>query len=269
MSRTITRIVIKIGASVIEAHKIKPDGSDLGKLVEQIDRLHKEGREIILVSSGAIFLGMSELNQKARPSDLASLQACAAVGQNVLMRTYSDLFEKQEPKIKCAQILLAWDDFNDPKRRNNARHTLEKLLENKVIPIINENDTTSTEEIKFGDNDKLSAMVAEPIHANLLSILSSGVEGFYNDKKEIIPEIKKITSEIESFARDTTNKNVSKGGMITKLEAVKFATSHGIPCVIAGSGTANVLINVVQGVSVGTHFTTVPAGTYPLEKEKK
>ena len=269
MSRKINRIVIKIGSGVIEAHKIKPKGSDLSALVAQMSRLHKNGTEIVLVSSGAIILGMGELKLTTRPSDLASLQACAAVGQNILMRTYSDLFAKQKPVIRCAQILLTGDDFNDPKRRDNARHTLEKLLENTVIPIINENDTTSTEEIKFGDNDKLSAMVAEPIRANLLSILSSGVEGFYDDKKEIIPEIKKITSKIESFATDTTNKNVSKGGMITKLEAIKFATSHDITCVIAGSGTANVLTNIVQGVSVGTRFTTVPLGTYPLNEEKK
>lgn len=266
MSGKVKRIVVKIGSGVIEAHKINPEGSDLSALIEEMSRLHKKETGIVLVSSGAIILGMGELGLKTRPADLASLQACAAVGQAVLMRTYSRLFEKY--KIVCAQILLTWDDFNDPKRRNNAKHTLEKLLASAVIPIINENDTTSTEEIKFGDNDKLSAKVAKLIGADRLTILSSGVEGFYDDKKDIIPEIRKITEEIKSFARDTTNKNVSKGGMITKLEAVKLATSHGIPCVIAGSGTANVLTNVVQGVSVGTCFTAVPLGTYPLEEEK-
>jgi len=266
MSREIKRIVVKIGSGVIEAHKRSPKRSDLSSLVEQMSPLHKKGTEIILVSSGAIILGMGELSLKTRPSDLASLQACAAVGQAVLMRTYSRLFERY--KIICAQILLTWDDFNDPKRRNNAKHTLEKLLGSTVIPIINENDTTSTEEIKFGDNDKLSAKVAKLIDADRLAILSSGVEGFYDDQRKIIPKITKITKKDESFATDTTNKNVSKGGMITKLEAIKVATSSGIPCVIAGSGSTIAISKIVQVQPVGTYFTAVPAGTYPEVKAK-
>jgi len=260
MSRTekIKRLVVKIGSGVIAAHKIKPEGSHLSALVEQIYSLHKEGKEIILVSSGAIVLGMDELNLEIRPSDLASLQACAAVGQAVLMRTYSRLFEKHN--IKCAQILLTWDDFKDPKRYDNAHLTLKELLNRGVVPIINENDTTATEEIKFGDNDKLSALVAKLIHADRLVILSD-VDGVHNDKKEIIKEIKEITKEVESFATDTTKKNISRGGMITKLEAVKIATSSCIPCVIAGSGTANVLVNISEGSQV--------IGTYFPEKEKK
>ena len=265
MSRTIKCIVVKIGSGVIEAHKRSPDGSDLSSLVREMSHLHNNGIEIIIVSSGAIVLGMNELKLETRPSDLASLQACAAIGQNVLMRTYSHLFEKHDG-IKCAQILLTWGDLHDSARLKNAHHTLKAILKNKVIPIINENDTIATEEIKFGDNDKLSAMVAELSHANRLTILSSGVEGFYNDKKEVIPEIKKITEQIQGFATDTTNKNVSKGGMITKLEAVKIATSSNIPCVIAGSGTANVLTHVVQGLPVGTYFASVPPGTYPEVK---
>ena len=254
MSRKIERIVIKIGSSVIRAHKMKSD-NDLESLIEKMSRLHERNKEIVLVSSGAIVLGMDELGQKTRPSDLASLQACAAVGQAVLMRTYSRLFEKY--KIKCAQILLTWDDFKSEKRLDNARHTLKALLDKKVIPIINENDTVSTEEIKVGDNDKLSAFVAKLIHANSLVMLSSEVKGFLNNRREIIPEVAEVTKEIESFATDTTKKDVSRGGMITKLEAVKIATSFGIPCVIASSGTANVLnyiIDGVKGAHVGTYF---------------
>ena len=259
MSRTkIKRIVVKIGSGVIAAHKKKPEGSHLSALVEQIYHLRKEEKEIIVVSSGAIVLGMGELDLEARPSDLASLQACAAVGQAVLMRTYSDLFEKYG--VKCAQVLLTWDDFKDHKRYENAHHTFKAILSKGVIPIINENDTTSTEEIKFGDNDKLSALVAKLIHADSLVILSD-VDGFHNDKMEIIKEVKEITKEIESFATDTTKKNISRGGMITKLEAVKIATSSSIPCVIAGSGTANVLVNIAGGTPV--------TGTYFPEKEKK
>ena len=135
MPRKLKPIVVKIGSGVIEAHKIRSEGSDLSLLVEEMSRLHEKGTGIILVSSGAIILGMGELNLKIRPSDLASLQACAAVGQAVLMRTYSRLFEKHH--IVCAQILLTWDDFNNHKRHTNAKHTLEKLLENLTIPIIN------------------------------------------------------------------------------------------------------------------------------------
>ena len=139
-----------------------------------------------------------------------------------------------------------------------------------AVPIINENDTTSTEEIKFGDNDKLSAKVAKLIPADILTILSSGVKAVYNAQGEpIIGTIEKITPEIQSFAADTTNKNVSKGGMLTKFEAVKLATSNGIPCVIAGSGTANVLTSVVKNESIGTYFMPVKSGTYPLAEEKK
>ncbi len=254
MSRTIKRVVIKIGSSVILAYKMKRD-EHLEKLVEQMSRLHAEDKEIILVSSGAIVLGMSELNQKTRPSDLASLQACAAVGQAVLMRTYSRLFEKYN--IKCAQILLTWDDFENRTRHNNARHTLKALFNTRVIPIINENDTTSTEEIKVGDNDKLSALVAKLIHADALVMLSD-VDGLYlikDGKKEYLKQIREITKEIESHAADTANKDVSRGGMIAKLEAVKIATASHIPCVIASSGTVDVLESIVKdGTQVGTYF---------------
>ena len=203
MERKIKRIVVKIGSGVIEAHKTKPEGSDLSALVEEMSCLHEKGIGIILVSSGAIILGMGELKLKARPSDLASLQACAAVGQAVLMRTYSRLFEKH--KIVCAQILLTWDDFNDLKRRNNAKHTLEKLLENMTIPIINENDTTSTEEIKFGDNDKLSALVAQLIHSDLLVILSD-VDAIWDENKEkLIGEYPEVTPSIRTVSTGTLN----------------------------------------------------------------
>ena len=258
--RTVKRIVVKIGSSVIAAFKMHPQEARLRSLVDQMSRIKESGIEVILVSSGAIVLGMGELNEKFRPSGLASLQACAAIGQAVLMRTYSDLFKQN--KIKCAQVLLTWDDFSNRERYNNARHTLRAILDYGAIPVINENDTISTDEIKFGDNDKLSALVACLSDSDLLAILSD-VEGLYDlkdDKKGIFSEIKEVTKEIEGLASDTNKRHTSKGGMIAKLEAVKIATHANIPCVIASGELEDVLTRILKGERIGTFF---------VEKEEK
>lgn len=204
--RKIRRIVIKVGSSVIATYKMKPRVAHLRSLVEQIAQVQKQGIEVVMVSSGAIVLGMGTMNQAKRPSDLASLQAMAAIGQTVLMRTYSDFFRKC--KSTCAQILLTWDDFDNRLRYNNAKNTIDAIVERAVVPIINENDTISTDEIKFGDNDKLSALVASMVQADLLLILSD-VEGLYDmnsPDKKIFQEIKEITQEIEGVASGTSKK---------------------------------------------------------------
>lgn len=258
--RTIKRIVVKVGSSVVATYKKKPRESHLRSLVEQIVDLTHKNTEVILVSSGAIVLGMNELNKSQRPGDLASLQACAAIGQTALMRMYTDLFKQH--KTKCAQLLLTWDDFDNRIRFNNARHTLRAILDRNVIPIINENDTISTEEIKFGDNDKLSALVSSLMHSDLLVILSD-VEGLYDLKKgqkKIFQEIKEITEEIESIASGTSKRHVSQGGMTAKLEAVKIATHANVPCVIAHGETENVLLRILNKERIGTFF---------VEKEEK
>lgn len=252
--RRIKRVVIKIGSSVIATYKMKPRVAHLRSLVQQISSVRKKNIEVVLVSSGAIVLGMGELKQKKRPKDLASLQAIAAVGQTVLMRKYNDLFNKY--KMKSGQILLTWDDFDNRKRYNNARNTFKAMLEQDIVPIVNENDTISTDEIKFGDNDRLSAMVASLIEADLLLILSD-VEGLYDlnrDDKKLFQEIKEITGEIEGVAGGTSNKEVSKGGMTAKLQAVKIATQSKIPCVIANGETENVLLRILKGERIGTLF---------------
>lgn len=258
--RSIQRIVVKIGSSVIATYTMRPHTAKLTSLVEQMSVLHAQGIEVVVVSSGAIVLGMGELNETKRPTDLASLQARAAIGQAILMQTYSKLFKKNE--IRCGQVLLTWDDFDNRQRYNNARCTLQALLGKKVIPIINENDTTSTDEIKFGDNDKLAALVASMIRADLLVILSD-VAGLYNlkeGKKELFEEIKEITQEIEGLAVGTSKKHVSKGGMITKLEAIKIATQASIPSIIAHGEMENVLKRILAGERIGTLF---------IEKEDK
>jgi len=252
--RKVRRIVIKIGSSVIATYRMKPQKARLRSLVDQISKVRKRGIEVVLVSSGAIVLGMGELRSKLRPSELSELQACAAIGQGILMRTYSDFFKKN--KIACAQVLLTWDDFDNRKRYNNARNTLNAILECGAVPVVNENDTISTEEIKFGDNDRLSALVAALINADLLLMLSD-VEGLYNlknGKKELFQEIKDITKEIEGIALDTTKKQISKGGMAAKLDAVNIATYANIPCIVANGETPDVLLRVLQNERIGTFF---------------
>ena len=252
--RPIKKVVVKIGSSLIAAHQGGRHKKELSRLVDQIYALKKKGIDVVLVSSGAIALGMSETKLKKRPVDLALLQTLAAIGQNILMRLYSDLFKKR--KIICAQVLLTWDDFNHRERFNNARNTLSQMLQQDVVPIVNENDTISTEEIKFGDNDKLSALVASLIDADLLIILSD-VEGFYEIKdgeKKVFEEVKKVTEELEKLATGTKNKQMSKGGMTTKLEAVKIVTKARIPCVIAHAQAENILLRIIKGEKAGTLF---------------
>jgi len=253
-SRPVKRVVVKVGSSVIASYTLKARTAQLRSLVGQISALTQKGMEVVLVSSGAIVLGMGELGLRSRPTDLASLQALAAIGQAVLMKTYSDLFKKA--KAKCGQVLLTWDDFDSRVRYLNARHTLEAILAHGVIPVINENDTISTEEIKFGDNDKLSSLVAGLVRADLL-ILLSDVEGLYDKvdgEKKVFTEIKEITADIEGVASGKVKKNISRGGMSAKLDAIKIATHANIPCVIANGETKDVLSRVIGGEQLGTFF---------------
>lgn len=239
---------------------MKPRLAQLRSLVEQIIAVRAKGVDVVLVSSGAIVLGMGELGQKYRPNDLASLQASSAVGQTVLMNKYNQLFKSYQ--ARCAQVLLTWDDFDNRLRYNNARNTFKAMFEMGIVPVVNENDTISTEEIKFGDNDKLSALVASLIEADLLLILSD-VEGLYDlnsGKKKVFDEIREITREIEGIAGGTTKKQMSKGGMSAKLAAVKIASHAKIPCVIAHGESEDVLLRVIRGERIGTLF---------VEKEEK
>lgn len=234
------RVVIKIGSSLFY------DGKDLDflklfEIVSNIAALVKlEAREVVIVSSGAIALGMQLLKLNARPNDLSSLQASAAIGQNILIRKYSDEFNKFG--LNCAQVLLTWDDFNNRKRYINAKNSLLKLIELGVIPIVNENDTISTEEIKFGDNDRLSSLVATLIGADLLIMLSD-VDGLLDKNKRVIRIVDQITNEIKRLACPSSKKSCV-GGMVTKLEAANISISAGIPCVIANGGKAGIISRI-------------------------
>ncbi|MBF0569560.1 MAG: glutamate 5-kinase [Candidatus Omnitrophica bacterium] len=260
--RKLKRVVVKVGSSLLANHMMKPHEAGLKSLVGQLCDLRDEGIEVVLVSSGAVVLGLGELEERVRPSDTPSLQAAAAIGQALLMRLYGDYFKAR--KRSCAQLLLTWDDFADRTRFNNARNTLDVLLERGVVPVINENDTISTDEIKFGDNDKLSALVASLVHADLLIMLSD-VDGLYKKEDgkltELFREIRDITSEIEGSAGGAANKNVSRGGMIAKVNAVKIASSADVPSIIANGQTPDVIRRIVLNKEA--------LGTYFFEKSEK
>jgi len=249
-------IVVKVGTKVLAGKGYTLDKSEIKNLVDQIAALAKNNIKVIVVSSGAIGAGMGLLKLKQRPAVLSKLQACAAVGQSHLMQVYDGLFRAHG--ILTAQILLTQEDLNDRKRYLNAKATIQTLLEEGVVPIVNENDTISTEEIKFGDNDKLSSLVANLISADLLVLLSN-VDGLYrygakNLETTPIAVVDKITDEIESLARKGTDA-LGTGGMISKLQAAKVAAASGIPCIIANGRKKNILTDiVVNKKSAGTLF---------------
>jgi glutamate 5-kinase len=259
-----SRIVVKVGTNVI----MRDDGAvSIGVLygiAESIAGLRSAGREVLLVSSGAVGLGAQRLALTARPSELVMTQACAAVGQSRLMSLYDDAFDKLGYRV--AQVLLTEDDFVDRRRHENLRATLATLLKLGVIPIINENDTVSTAELEpaggeertrvFGDNDKLSALVMTHIAADLL-ILLSDVEGLYtadpqSEGATLIPELSGVTDVIRSYARGGNGRG--RGGMETKLEAVRIANGAGRPAVIANGRTPGVLNAICSGHIAGTLF---------------
>ncbi|MDP2928267.1 MAG: glutamate 5-kinase [Candidatus Omnitrophota bacterium] len=235
--RKYKRVVVKVGASLFATEASKLDTGLVNKIAKQISDLIKQGKEVVVVSSGAIALGMSILKLASRPKRLEYLQAAAAIGQHELMHVYKLALNKY--RLNCAQLLLTWDDFLGV-RYANAKHTLNTLLKLNCVPIINENDTVATEEIKFGDNDRLSALVSILVGADLLIILSD-VEGLLDKNKKIIRQVDKITGEIKSLAC-STNKKICVGGMVTKIEAARIAVEGGVPCVIT-NGRKNRIIS--------------------------
>lgn len=245
----IKTIVIKIGASIIATAGDHLDKQQVSKLVDQIVKILHRKINVILVSSGAIASGMGIIGLKNRPTNLPRQQACAAIGQSQLMNIYSQFFGIHNYHV--GQVLLTRDDMNNRQRYLNAKNTLLTLLELGVVPIINENDTVSTDEIKFGDNDRLSGLVATLIGADLL-ILLSDVDGLYsrNNKLDVV---KDITSDVECLARPTS-KATSVGGMVTKLDTAKIVTACGIPMVIANGKKYDILAEILAGKNAGTLF---------------
>src|SRR5688572_6537808 len=228
------------------------------QLVAQVAEQRKAGREIVLVSSGAVGAGMGALGYAKRPGQLAELQACAAVGQSRLMATYGQLFAKYG--LHVAQVLLTHDDLQHHERHLNARNTLVTLLQHGVVPIINENDVVSFTELRFGDNDKLSALVASLLPADLLVILTTVegvIENFGEANPQVIPVVEQIDGSLQRIARGTDSAT-AVGGMASKIDAARIAVRSGIPLVIASGRKQDSLARIVRGEVEGTLFVPQP-----------
>lgn len=252
--RSHPRWVVKLGTGILSTPEGDLDLPQIRRLVEQIAALKEEGWEIVLVSSGAIGSGMGLLGYRKRPAAIEALQACAAVGQPQLMRLYEELFSERSCHV--AQLLLTYLDLDSRALHENARKTIEHLLAKGIfIPVINENDVVSYEEIKFGDNDRLSAHVASMVEADKLIILSNvpGLRERADGGGRIIPLVEEITEEIEAMAGETRSER-SVGGMVTKIEAARIAGSAGIPMQIADGREKGILRKIAAGEAVGTLF---------------
>src|SRR6185369_3390280 len=261
------RIVVKVGSSLlVDAKAGRPREAWLVSLAADIARLYKNKRDIIVVSSGAIALGRSVLKLPKGPLKLEDSQAAAAVGQIALSRTWAEVLGKHG--ITASQILVTLDDTEERRRYLNARSTIAKLLEWRSVPVINENDTVATTEIRYGDNDRLAARVATMVSAELLVLLSD-VDGLYDRPPEagsgarLIPVVARITPEIEAMA-GAAGSELSRGGMQTKIEAGKIATTGGIHMVIASGRVMHALRAIAN--SNCTWFLT-PAN--PVTARKK
>lgn len=249
------RIVVKIGSNVLTGADGRVNEKIVGDLARQVAGLCRGGREIILVTSGAISTGMVRMGLDRRPNALPQLQAAAAVGQSHLMNLYAKQFGAEG--LEVAQILLTADDLKVRQRHLNARNTIIALLEKGIVPVINENDTVSTEEIKFGDNDALSALVSNLVKADLLIILTDIAGLMTRDPKmgggELIGEVRCMSPEIEALASGAGSAR-GTGGMASKLKAVKMVTSSGEAAIIADGRERNILDRLFAGEELGTLF---------------
>jgi len=250
----IKRIVIKIGSQILTASDQNLDRAFMSALAEQIAAARRQGLEILIVSSGAIAAGRGALGLSDRPKTIPQKQAAAAIGQSRLMRAYEDAFAAFG--INVAQLLLTRGDLADRTRHLNARATLETLLECGVVPIINENDTVVVDEIKFGDNDNLSALVTSLIDAGLLIILTD-IDGLYDadprlhPQAKLIPLVKTVTKELE-LAAGGSGSTLGTGGMTTKLAAAKKAGKSGAATLIVNGRTPQIILKTLAGEDVGT-----------------
>ncbi len=255
------RIVVKVGTSTLTGENGALDFRTIDKLAQVLSSLHNEGHQVVLVSSGAIAVGVNKMRLPMKPKDVSMKQAAAAVGQCEIMHIYDKFFGEYGNIV--GQILLTAEDIAVKGKRRNLKNTFEALLENGMIPIVNENDSVSNAEIEseqkvFGDNDMLSAIVANLCEANLLIILSD-IEGLYNSNPhenpdaELIHEVAEITEEIRELGTGSDS-NRGTGGMVTKLEAADFATTHGMDMYIAHGCDPENIYRIMEGEPVGTRF---------------
>jgi glutamate 5-kinase len=243
--RKARRVVLKIGSKTLAA-----DGAVYGRLARELAELMKGGHQLVLVSSGAIALGVSKLGLKSRPKEMAWLQAAAAAGQSVLMGRYEEAFG--QVGVPVAQVLLTHADLADRTRGNNARAALGALLSAGALPIINENDTVAVDEIRFGDNDQLASMVVPLVDADLLVLLSD-VEGLLDHDKKRVPLVRDIETEARPLAGQSVS-GVGTGGMASKVEAARKATLAGASVIVADARVPGVIGSILRGEDTGTLF---------------
>ena len=252
------RIVVKVGTSTITYANGKRNFSQIDRLARELSDLQNQGKEMILVSSGAVAVGVDRLGLPDKPSTIPGKQACAAVGQGVLMHTYEKLFADYGQIV--AQVLITRTEAIDRHRYTNCRNTFMTLLQQGVIPIVNENDVVALDELKIGDNDNMSALVAGIVDADLVIILSD-IDGLYTANPATHPEatlvhtVQEITPEIEASAGGVGSSR-GTGGMATKIQAAKAATNSGIQLVIASGTEKNAIPRILQGEEIGTLFVS-------------
>jgi glutamate 5-kinase len=258
------RVVIKLGTGVLTSGIGDLDTDRINTLCKQVIELRSRGIEVVLVSSGAVGLGMGKLNLKKRPEDLAQLQACASVGQSILINTWQNGFNPHDTTV--AQILLTREDLRSRNRHNAIFNTIECLIKSGAIPIVNENDSVSAAEIKFGDNDTLSALVASVVSADMLLILSN-IPGLIDrcGSGKVVDKVEAITPDIEAMA-DGTTETTSVGGMTSKITAAKIACRAGCD-VIVGSGKDDLFFTkLLNKEPIGTHFLPNPEPVMPHKR---
>jgi len=250
------KIVIKVGTSSLTHCDGRISNQKIAKLASVISNLRLSGKQVVLVTSGAIAVGCARMGLNEKPKELAFKQALAAIGQADLIRIYEKYFDEHDQIV--AQVLLTKDGVVNPIRRNNARNTINTLLDMNIVPIINENDTVSTDEIEFGDNDTLSAHVASLIQADLL-ILLSDIDGLYdahpkeNPDAKIIPIVQSITHDIEKLASGKGS-NFATGGMVTKISAAKLCALNQVDMLITNGVDPSIIFDILEGKNFGTLF---------------
>ncbi len=263
-SRPPRRLIVKLGTGVLTSGIGQLDEARIAAIAAQIVAIRARGTEVIVVSSGAVGLGMGALQLAKKPKEISKKQACAAIGQSRLMQVWQAAFAPH--RLTVAQVLLTHEDLRGRSRYLGVQETLRQLIGYGTIPIINENDTVSAAEIKFGDNDTLSAMVASLVEADCLVILSTA-PGLIDMQgtKQIVPVVDRISAEIEAMAGGTTSETAT-GGMISKISAAKLATRAGCGVFIASGAEPDILPRLFAGTGPGTFF--VPSGL-PLEAKKR
>jgi glutamate 5-kinase len=252
------KIVVKVGTSLLAYENGKINLHRMEKLVRVLADLHNSGREVVLVSSGAVGVGVGMIGLTGRPDTLVKKQALAAIGQVGLIRLYQKFFDEYSKTV--AQVLLTRDGIENSLRRKNARNTLNQLIEMGIVPVVNENDTVSTHEIEFGDNDTLSASVATLIQADLLLILTD-TDGVFTADPHIhqsaqkVPKVMKASDDLKDINLEGTSK-LGSGGMASKIAAAEMCREHNVDVVIANGDDPSTILEVLDGKDLGTFFVS-------------